>query len=80
MRREGYVVLLEGGERDQLERLVRGGRSGVRKVTRARILLKADEGWGSGRIAQALDVSPAIPPRKDRTKRRYVALLEYNVT
>ena len=43
-----YVVRLESDERDQLERLVRAGTSPARKVARARILLKADAGWGSG--------------------------------
>lgn len=69
MGREGYVVRLTRGEREQLESLMRGGRVPVRQVTRARILLKADEGWGSGRIVQALDVSPGTVCR---TKRRYV--------
>ncbi len=50
MGRERYVVRLEGEERDLLERLIRGGRSPARKVARARILLKADAGWGIERI------------------------------
>ena len=50
MGRERYVVRLEREERDQLERLIRGGKSPARKVARARILLKADTGWGVMRI------------------------------
>ncbi len=57
MGRERYVVRLEGEERDQLERLSRGGRSPARKVARARILLKADASWGIKRIMEALDTS-----------------------
>ena len=44
-------------ERDQSERLVRTGRSPARKVAWARILLKADDGWGFGRIVEALAIS-----------------------
>lgn len=69
MGRERYVVRLESGERDQLERLVRAGSSPVRKVARARILLKADAGWALGRIVEALDTSPGTVCR---TKRRYL--------
>ena len=42
MGRERYVVRLEREDRDQLEHLIRGGKSPARKVTRARILLKSD--------------------------------------
>ena len=54
MGRERYVVRLEREERDQLERLIRGGKSPARKVARARILLKADTGYahrgGAGHV------------------------------
>ena len=62
-----YVVRLESDERDQLERLIRAGTSPARKV--ARILLKADAGWGVGRIVEALDTAPGTVCR---TKRRYL--------
>ncbi len=64
MGRERYVVRLEREERDQLERLIRGGKSPARKVAPARILLKADTGWGVMRIVEALDtlrVRCAVP-------------------
>ena len=44
---ERYVVRLESDERDQLERLIRAGTIPARQVARARILLKADAGWGA---------------------------------
>ena len=62
MGRERYVVRLEREERDQLERLIRGGKSPARKVARARILLKADTGWGVMRIVEALDTSAGTVP------------------
>ena len=67
MGRERYVVRLEREERDQLERLIRGGMSPARKVARARI--QADTGWGVMRIVEALDTSAGTVCR---TKRRYL--------
>ena len=64
MGRERYVVRLKEEERDQLERLIRGGMNPARKVARARILLKADAAWGIERIVEALDnrrVRCAVP-------------------
>jgi hypothetical protein len=40
-----YVVKLDDAECQQLEELLRGGQHGARKLTRARILLKADTGY-----------------------------------
>ena len=57
MVREKFAVRLTSEQRDQLERMVRAGKSSVRITTRARILLKTDEGWSAPQIAQALDVS-----------------------
>ena len=37
-----FIVHLSGEERDQLEALVAKGKAAVRKLTRVRILLKAD--------------------------------------
>ncbi len=37
-----YIVTLEPEERDLLEHLIRKGRAAARKLTHARILLKAD--------------------------------------
>jgi transposase len=55
-----YIVTLTIEERLSLEKLVRSGTSSARKLTRARILLKADESTGAGlvdsAIAEALDV------------------------
>ncbi len=69
MGRQQYVVRLATGERDELQRLARKGTSPARKVTRARILLKADAGWPVVRIAEALDVAPGTVCR---AKRRFL--------
>ncbi len=55
MGRERCIIRMERVEGDQLERLIRGGRSPGRQVARARILLKADDGWGLMRIIKVLD-------------------------
>ena len=52
-----YTIELTEEEREQLNRLVRGGKHSARIVTRARILIKIDEGWTVPQIAAALDVS-----------------------
>jgi uncharacterized protein YjhX (UPF0386 family) len=55
-----HIVRLSASERRKLEQLVNGGRASARKLTRARILLKADadrDGWTDARIAEALDIA-----------------------
>lgn len=66
-----YVVRLCGEERQQLETLVRKGKSPARRLLKARILLKADvseagEGWSDSRIIEALDASPSMVYRVRR--------------
>ena len=56
MVREKFSVRLKPEERDQLEHMIRAGKSSARATTRARVLLKTDEGWSAPRVAQALDV------------------------
>ena len=45
MPQKKYLVTLNDEEREQLEQLLHSGTHATRKVTRARILLKAAEGW-----------------------------------
>ena len=68
MVREKYGVRLTAEQRDQLEHLVRAGKSTARVVTRARILLKTDQGWPAAQVAQALDV---VDGTVYRIKRRF---------
>src|SRR5262249_38450138 len=63
-----YKVTLDAGERQALSDLIAAGRAAARKLTHARILLKADaaEGgpaWPDDRIAEALEVSVATAGR-----------------
>ena len=68
MVREKYGVQLTPEQRNQLEHLVRAGKSTARVTTRARILLKTDAGWSAPRVAQALDVAEGTV---FRIKRRF---------
>jgi len=63
-----YSIQLTTEEREQLNRLIRGGKHSARIATRARILLKIDEGWKAPQVASALDVAEGTVYR---VKRRY---------
>ena len=57
-----YVVRLSVEEREQLDALIRKGKSSAQRLVKARILLKADvsedgEGWSDSRIVEALETS-----------------------
>ena len=67
-RKKTYTVELLQSERDHLENLVSTGVEKARKLTRARILLKADEDWTDEAISQALDVGMATV---GRIRRKY---------
>ena len=60
-----YVVRLSGEEREQLEALIRKGKSAAQRLLKARILLKADvseagECWSDNRIIKALETSASM--------------------
>jgi transposase len=77
-----YVVRLSGEERQDLETLIRKGKSPARRLLKARILLKADvsedgEGWSDGRIIKALDTSESMVyrVRKQLVEEGFAAVL-----
>ena len=55
-------------EQERLRQLIRSCQHSARVITRARILLKTDEGWSASQVAAALATSPRTVLR---TKRRY---------
>jgi len=60
-----YVVRLSANEREQLDVLIRKGKSPAKRLLKARILLKADvseagEGWSDSRIIKALETSASM--------------------
>lgn len=64
-----YRVDLTTDERRGLQALLRKGVAPARKLTHARILLRADEGGSDRAIAAGLDVHPRTV---ERTRRRFV--------
>jgi transposase len=69
MPRKKYLVTLREDESAQPAHLLHSGTHATRKVTRARILLKAAEGWEDSAIAAALSVGRATV---ERTRQRFV--------
>ena len=64
-----YIVTLTEQERACLRQMLSRGRESARKLTRARILLKADQCWTDSAIREALDVGRSTI---ERTRRRLV--------
>jgi hypothetical protein len=69
-----YLVTLTSEERDHLTGLVSAGKRSALTITRARILLKADQAdggpaWEDARIAEALDCGPRTV---ERVRQRFV--------
>ena len=67
-----YIVRLTPKEKLELEQFINKGKAAARKLTHARILLKADcnggkEGWTDQAISQALDVSLSTIARVRQT-------------
>lgn len=69
MPKKKYVVDLTAEERKTLAHLVQRGKSSARTLTRARILLQADEGLTDEEIATLLDVGVATV---ERLRQRFV--------
>jgi DNA-binding transcriptional ArsR family regulator len=68
-----YRVILSETEREELKRLIAAGTAPARKLTHARILLKADQspegpGWVDEAIADALETSQ---PTVSRVRKQY---------
>ncbi len=69
-----YRVILTEGQRDQLDGLIAAGTAPARKLTHARVLLKADQGpegpaWVDDKIAEAVEVSQ---PTISRIRKQFV--------
>ena len=69
MPKKKYIIDLTADEREQLQQLMRRGKSSSRKLTRARILLKASDGFTDDQIVAALNVGVATV---ERIRKRFV--------
>jgi transposase len=63
-----YHVELSVEERAKLEQMLRRGKHSARRLTRARILLKAADGLRDSEIAEAVETSQ---PTIERTRKRF---------
>jgi len=68
-----YPVILSESEREELKRLIAAGTAPARKLTHARILLKADQspegpGWVDEQVAEAVETSQ---PTVARVRKQY---------
>ncbi len=74
MRKKKYPVILSEAEREYLKKLIAAGTAPARKLTHARILLKADQspeegpGWVDEKVAEAVEVSQ---PTVSRVRKQY---------
>jgi transposase len=64
-----YLVTLTTEERQELTTLTSAGKLSARKMKRALILLRADEGWKDEEIVAAVNTSR---PTVERIRKRYV--------
>ena len=64
-----YIVDLTKEEREELLKMIRSGKESSRKLNRARILLKADEGLQDWEVAEALNTGTATV---GRVRKRFV--------
>ena len=64
-----YIADLTAEERDALQRLLHRGQTSARKLTRAQILLKADDGLTDAEIAEEIGT---CVPTIERTRKRFV--------
>jgi hypothetical protein len=68
-----YPVILSESEREELKQLIAAGTAPARKLTHARILLKADQspegpGWVDEKVAEAVETSQ---PTVARVRKQY---------
>ena len=69
MPKKKYLVKLSEAEREHLEQMLRSGKHARRKITRARSLLKVDDGGTDDETAEALDVGRVTV---ERVRQRFV--------
>jgi transposase len=80
MPRKKYRVHLSAKERTTLEQLLRRGKAGTRELTRARMLLQADDGRSDGEIAAALAVGPTTVRRmRQRFVEEHLGVLDKHI-
>ena len=62
-----FVVKLSGEERERLREVISRGKGKAKSILKARILLKADQGWADAEICRALDTNISMVARVRET-------------
>ena len=57
MPKKKYIVKLSKSEKQKLKSMIASGKHSVKKLLKARVLLKSDQGWIDQKIADSLDVT-----------------------
>ena len=57
MSQKKWIVQLNAAECEELGHMIKTGKTAARKIVKARILLKANQGWTDTRIAEAIECS-----------------------
>ena len=57
MPKKKYIVKLSSLEKKELQSMISSGKHSAKKLLKARVLLKADQGWNDQKIAGSLDVT-----------------------
>ena len=57
MSRKKYIVNLSKSEKKGLQSMISSGKHSAKKLLKARVLLKADQGWSDQKISDSLDVT-----------------------
>ena len=71
MVQEKYGVRLAAQEKGWLRRMIRSGRSSAQAITRARILLKTDEGWSAQQVAGSFSYRGNGRPRRGKASETF---------
>jgi transposase len=52
-----YIIKLSKSEKQDLRCMISSGKHSAKKLLKARVLLKADEGWTDQKIAESFDIT-----------------------
>ena len=57
MSKKKYIIKLSLSEKKELKSIISSGKHSAKKLLKARVLLKTDQGWSDQKISDSLDVT-----------------------
>ena len=57
MQKKKYIVTLTSSEKEKLQSMISSGKHSAKKLLKARVLLKSEQGWKDQKIADSLDIT-----------------------